>query len=87
MFRLVATAAIVLLVPVASALAQTSCAAKAISREGKPLHGATRTSFMKRCCEQKAVGSDGKRLTGAAKASYMTKCLSDTSFPAPGRRG
>ena len=87
MFRILATVTLVFLLPIGSATAQSSCAAKAVSKEGKPLHGAARTSFMKKCCEASAVGSNGQRLSGAAKASHMTKCLSDPSFPAPGRRG
>jgi hypothetical protein len=49
-----------------------------MGKDGKPLAGAAKTSFMKKCthdaCETKAVGSDGKKLAGAAKTSYMKKC-------------
>ena len=55
------------------ALAQ-SCATKAMGKDGKPLAGAAKTSFMKKCCEDSAMGSDGKKLAGAAKTSYMQKC-------------
>lgn len=58
---------------IGSAAAQ-SCATKAMSKDGKPLAGAAKTSFMKKCCEDSAMGSDGKKLAGAAKTSYMTKC-------------
>lgn len=65
---------------VGSALAQ-SCETKAVSKEGKPLAGAAKTSFMKKCkqdaCDGKAVGKDGKPLAGAAKNSFMTKCEKD----------
>ena len=48
------------------------------SADGKPLHGAAKTSFVKKCkkdaCEAKAVSSDGKPLYGAAKNSFMAKC-------------
>src|SRR6516162_2972835 len=62
-----------------SAFAQdASCDAKAVGKDGKPLAGAAKTSFMKKCnhddCETKAVGSDGKKLAGAAKTSFMKKC-------------
>ena len=62
-----------------SALAQElACESKAVGKDGKPLAGAAKTSFMKKCkteaCEPKAVGSDGKKLSGAAKASFMKKC-------------
>ena len=51
-----------------------------LGKDGKPLAGAAKTSFMKKCttdaCETKAVGSDGKKLAGAAKTSFMKKCQS-----------
>jgi hypothetical protein len=63
-----------------SAMAQ-SCESKAVSKDGKPLAGAAKTSFVKKCkqdaCEGKAVGKDGKALSGAAKNSFMTKCEKD----------
>jgi hypothetical protein len=62
---------------VGSAMAQ-SCESKAVSAEGKPLHGAAKTSFVRKCkldaCESKAVSADGKPLHGAAKNSFMAKC-------------
>jgi hypothetical protein len=61
-----------------SAFAQDSCETKAVGKDGKPLAGAAKTSFMKKCmaddCAAKAVGSDGKKLAGAAKTSFMKKC-------------
>jgi len=51
-----------------------SCASKAVGKDGKPLAGAAKTSFMKKCCEDSAVGKDGKPLSGAAKTSYVAKC-------------
>ncbi len=61
-----------------TAFAQDSCASKAVGKDGKPLAGAAKTAFMKKCtadaCAAKAVGSDGKPLAGAAKASFMKKC-------------
>jgi len=55
-----------------------SCESQAVSKEGKPLSGAAKTSFMKSCktkaCEPKAIGKDGKPLHGAAKASFMKSC-------------
>jgi hypothetical protein len=55
-----------------------TCESKAVSKDGKPLAGAARTSFMAKCkreaCAPKAVGSDGKPLKGAAKKSFMDKC-------------
>jgi len=61
-----------------SAFAQDSCDTKAVGKDGKPLAGAAKTSFMKKCmadnCATKAVGSDGKKLAGAAKTSFMKKC-------------
>jgi hypothetical protein len=63
---------------IGSAAAQETCETKAVGKDGKPLAGAAKTSFMKKCmadtCATKAVGSDGKPLAGAAKTSFMTKC-------------
>jgi opacity protein-like surface antigen len=65
-----------------SAFAEDSCDTKAMGKDGKPLAGAAKTSFMKKCmmesCEAKAVGSDGKKLAGAAKNSFMKKCEAGT---------
>lgn len=66
----------------------SDCEAKAVSKDGKPLAGAAKASFMKKCeggssaaqaaCEAKAVGKDGKPLAGAAKASSIKKCLAES---------
>ncbi len=73
-------AALITCFAVGSAMAQ-SCESKAVSKDGKPLAGAAKTSFLKKCkldaCEGKAVGKDGKPLAGAAKNSFMTKCEKD----------
>ena len=65
-----------------SAFAEDSCDVKAMGKDGKPLAGAAKTSFMKKCmmesCETKAVSSDGKKLAGAAKNSFMKKCEAGT---------
>lgn len=68
-----------------SAAPMSDCGAKAMDKHGKPLSGAARTSFMKKCeaghasgsaanCEMKAVDKHGKPLAGAAKNSFMKKC-------------
>jgi hypothetical protein len=61
-----------------AALAQETCDSKAVGKDGKPLAGAAKTSFMKKCmadtCATKAVSQDGKPLAGAAKTSFMKKC-------------
>ena len=72
-------AAIIATFAAGSAFAQdASCESKAVSKDGKPLAGAAKASFMKKCmhdsCVTKAVGSDGKKLAGAAKTSFMKKC-------------
>ena len=72
-------AAIIATFAAGSAFAQdASCDTKAVGKDGKPLAGAAKASFMKKCnhdaCETKAVGSDGKKLAGAAKTSFMKKC-------------
>ncbi len=61
-----------------SAVAQETCASKALGKDGKPLSGAAKTSSIKKCCETKAVSSEGKKLSGAAKTSFMKKCESET---------
>lgn len=65
------------------------CEAKAVGKDGKPLAGATKTSFIKKCegeskgadataaCEAKAVSKDGKALAGAAKSAFVKKCVAD----------
>jgi hypothetical protein len=71
-------AAIIATFAAGSAFAQDACETKAVGKDGKPLAGAAKTSFMKKCmaddCATKAVGSDGKPLAGAAKTSFMKKC-------------
>ncbi len=62
--------------------AESSCEAKAVSKDGKPLAGAAKASFIKKCeasakpnnCADKAVDKNGKPLAGAAKNSFMKKC-------------
>jgi hypothetical protein len=66
--------------PIGTAMAQ-SCESQAVSATGKPLHGAAKNSFIKKCkkdaCEPKAVSAEGKALHGAAKNSFMAKCKRD----------
>ncbi len=61
-----------------AAFAQETCESKAVSKDGKPLAGAAKTSFVKKCmadsCATKAVSADGKPLSGAAKTSFIKKC-------------
>ena len=76
-------AAVIATFAAGSAFAQdASCDTKAMGKDGKPLAGAAKTSFMKKCmhdsCEAKAMGSDGKKLAGAAKTSFMKKCETGT---------
>ena len=60
------------------AVAQTTCESQAISKDGRPLAGAAKTAFLKKCkrdaCEPMAVSNDGKPLAGAAKNSFLKKC-------------
>lgn len=78
MMKRIFLAAVVATFAIGSAVAQESCATKAVGKDGKALAGAAKTSFMKKCmeesCATKAVGSDGKPLAGAAKTSFMKKC-------------
>ena len=76
--RRIILAAAITAFAVSTAAAQ-SCETKAMSVEGKPLSGAAKTSFVKRCkrdaCEGKAVSAEGKPLSGAAKNSFTKKCM------------
>jgi hypothetical protein len=73
-------AALITSLSVGFAMAQ-SCESKAVSKDGKPLSGAAKTSSVKKCkedaCTSKAVSKDGKPLAGAAKNSFMAKCEKD----------
>ena len=75
-----AVAALIAFFPIGTAAAQ-SCESQAMSATGKPLHGAAKNSFVKKCkkdaCESKAVSAEGKPLHGAAKNSFMAKCKRD----------
>lgn len=66
----------------------SKCEEAAVGKDGKPLHGAARASFMKKCeqenhaspkasCESRAVDKNGNPLHGAAKAASIKKCLSE----------
>ena len=77
MKRLVLTTLIACLT-VGTAAAQ-SCDSRAVGVNGKPLHGAAKMSFVRKCqrdaCAGKAVSVNGKPLHGAAKTSFMKKCM------------
>lgn len=74
----IATALLTSLFIATSAFAQSTCETQAVSKEGKPLAGAAKSAFVKKCkkdaCEPKAVSADGKPLAGAAKNSFLKKC-------------
>jgi hypothetical protein len=76
--RRVILAALIASFVVGTAAAQ-SCDSKAVSADGKPLFGAAKMSFVKKCkrdtCVGKAVSAEGKPLHGAAKNSFMAKCM------------
>ena len=59
--------------------AAQSCDSQAVSANGKPLHGAAKMSFVKKCkqdaCGSKAVSAEGSPLHGAAKNSFIKKCM------------
>jgi hypothetical protein len=74
-------AALCLLAPAAHAA--SDCEAKALSKDGKPLYGASKAAFVKKCesesgaapsCADKAIDKNGKALAGAAKTAFMKKC-------------
>ncbi len=67
--------------------ANADCEKKAVDKNGKPLAGAAKTSFMKKCeaesgagasCEAEALDKNGKPLHGAAKDSFVKKCEADS---------
>jgi hypothetical protein len=58
-------------ISVGSALAQ-SCKNQAVSKDGKQLAGAAKTSAIKKCCEEGAVSKEGKD-------SSVKKCISESS--------
>jgi hypothetical protein len=76
-----ALAAVLSLFAIGSAFAADTCDSKAVGKDGKPLAGAAKTAFVKKCktdaCADKAVSSEGKPLAGAAKASFLKKCEAD----------
>ena len=76
--RRVVLAVLITCLAVGTAAAQ-SCDSQAVSVNGKPLHGAAKMSFVKKCkrdaCGSKAVSAEGKPLHGAAKNSFMKKCM------------
>ncbi|WP_439375173.1 hypothetical protein ACRQ5Q_23915 [Bradyrhizobium sp. PMVTL-01] len=78
MMKRIFLAAIVATFAAGSAFAEDTCESKAVGKDGKPLAGAAKTSFLKKCkaeaCAPKAVSADGKPLAGAAKNSFMKKC-------------
>jgi hypothetical protein len=78
MMKRIFLAAIVATFAAGSAFADDTCESKAVGKDGKPLAGAAKSSFMKKCkadaCTPKAVSADGKPLAGAAKNSFMKKC-------------
>ena len=78
MMKRIFLAAIVATFAAGSAFADDTCESKAVGKDGKPLAGAAKSSFMKKCkadaCAPKAVSADGKPLAGAAKSSFMKKC-------------
>lgn len=72
---------LVLFLPAAHAA--SDCEAKALSKDGKPLTGAVKAAFIKKCeaeakpvetCADKALDKNGKPLAGAAKTAFIKKC-------------
>jgi hypothetical protein len=78
LMRHIILTALITCLAVGTAAAQ-SCDSKAVSANGKPLHGAAKMCFVKKCkrdaCGSQVVGADGKPLHGAAKNSFMAKCI------------
>jgi hypothetical protein len=78
MIKRILFAVLVLSLNFGSAFAQQTCESKAVSRLGKPLVGAAKASFLKKCkrdtCQSQAVDRNGRRLADAAKKGFMQKC-------------
>ena len=80
MLRKLLLAAFVAMFASGAAFAQESCETKAVGKDGKPLAGAAKTSFMRKCmaaadsCKAKAVSAEGTPLSGAAKRRFVAKC-------------
>ena len=72
MRRIILTALITCLA-VGTATAQ-SCDSKAVSANGKPLHGAAKMSFVKKCkrdaCGSKAMSAEGKPLSRRCQEQF-----------------
>ena len=71
----------------AAAQAPGTCEIRAVSKAGKPLAGAAKNSFIKKCkrdaCAPKAIGSDGKPLKAllrASVASWTGSTIEGSSF-------
>lgn len=72
-----------------AAFADDGCAAKAVSKDGKPLAGAAKNAFIKKCEKDAAAAAQAnspcamkaaeKKLHGAAKNSFLKKCEKDTA--------
>ena len=74
-------AALITFFAVGTAMAQ-SCESKAVSAEGKPLHGAAKTSFLRKfkrdACESKAVSAEGKPLQEVSVGAVQCPLLGQT---------
>jgi hypothetical protein len=80
LFCFATATALFLPISVSTAIAQGgSCKNEAMSKDGKPLAGAAKTSAIKKCCETAAVSKDGKALAGAAKNASVKKCVAESS--------
>ena len=64
------------------------CESQAVGKNGKPLSGAAKSAFIKKCeknqtkdtpsCTEKAISKNGKPLSGAAKSAFIKKCEQST---------
>jgi hypothetical protein len=70
--RRVVLAVLITCFAVGTAAAQ-SCDSQAVGANGKPLQGAAKTSFVKKCkrdaCESKAVSAEGKPFTARPRTA------------------
>lgn len=66
----------------ASAQSMSACEAKAVSKDGKPLSGAVRTSNINKCmrtaCTAQVDGAkdpNGHKYVGAVRTNMINKCM------------
>ena len=68
-----------------TASAAGDCEAKAVSKTGKPLHGAAKTAFIKKC--EREAGAAAPTEPGAAEKTSQQDKMSTCNKGATGKKG